>query len=215
MVRGCWIVSFICTPIYMFTIPFIVSFGPKKGNLSAYSSYWYANFGAAFQLLTKKNLKENIFTYLNDSSLQRFQFTSITSRSTTYVLFYFWCFFFFFGEFLLLIMFNFNTISDLIPSHYFINTKNHMIFWLSNSSTRLGETLMFYILFLSLCSFNFLLRIEMEINYESLRTELNKDLVFAGLTFLFLFSMKAIVTTVFLYFFSQVYKMLSLRSRRR
>jgi hypothetical protein len=106
------------------------------------------------------------------------------------VLFVFWCFFFFFGEFLLLIMFNFNTISDLIPSHYFINTKNHMIFWLSNSSTRLGETLMFYILFLSLCSFNFLLRIEMEINYESLRSELNKDVIFIFLVFTFLYSAK-------------------------
>jgi hypothetical protein len=60
--------------------------------------------------------------------LPRFQFTSVTSRSTTYVLFLFWCFFFFFGEFLLLMMFNFNTISDLIPSHFFIATKSHMIF---------------------------------------------------------------------------------------
>lgn len=39
LVRGCWFVSFICTPIYMFTITFLVSFGPKKGNLSAYSPY--------------------------------------------------------------------------------------------------------------------------------------------------------------------------------
>jgi hypothetical protein len=27
----------------MFTVTFIISFGPKKGNLSAYAAYWYSN----------------------------------------------------------------------------------------------------------------------------------------------------------------------------
>jgi NADH:ubiquinone oxidoreductase subunit 2 (subunit N) len=39
LVRGCWLVSFVNTPIYMFTATFVISFGIKKGNLSAYSSY--------------------------------------------------------------------------------------------------------------------------------------------------------------------------------
>lgn len=39
----------------MFTVTFIVSFGPKKGNLSAYAGYWYANFYNTFQLLTSYN----------------------------------------------------------------------------------------------------------------------------------------------------------------
>jgi formate hydrogenlyase subunit 3/multisubunit Na+/H+ antiporter MnhD subunit len=50
LVRGCWLVSFICTPIYMFTVTFFFSFGPRKGNLSAYASYWYANFKSNLQL---------------------------------------------------------------------------------------------------------------------------------------------------------------------
>jgi len=112
----------------MFTIPFVVSFGPKKGNISAYSSYWYANFYHTFQLLTKSSLAHKNGSNLIDLMIHKFQFTIITSRSTTYILFAFWCFFFFFGEILLLIMFNFNTISDLIPSHFFITTKSHMIF---------------------------------------------------------------------------------------
>jgi hypothetical protein len=199
MVRGCWIVSFICTPIYMFTIPFIVSFGPKKGNLSAYSGYWYSNFYHTFQMLTKSASATSLISSLNFTMLHRFQFTIITSRSTTYVLFIFWCFFFFFGEFLLLIMFNFNTISDIIPSHYFITTKNHMIFWLDNSSTRLGETIMFYILFLSLCSFNFLLKCDLNISYEYSRLELNKDLIFISLLFCFLYSTKVFLWILALY----------------
>jgi len=38
IVRGCWLVSFFFTPIYMFILTFIVAFGPKKGTISTYSS---------------------------------------------------------------------------------------------------------------------------------------------------------------------------------
>jgi len=39
-VRGCWLVSFFFTPIYMFILVFIVMFGPKKGFIGVYSSAW-------------------------------------------------------------------------------------------------------------------------------------------------------------------------------
>ena len=184
LVRGCWLVSFICTPIYMFTVTFLISFGPRKGNLSAYASYWYANFKSNLQLGASLNKSQVSVSSLKEYMLHRFQFTIITSRTTTYILFIFWCFFFFFGEILLLIMFNFNTVSDLIPSHYFISTKNHVIFLLDNSSTKLSEVIMFYIIFLSLCSFNFLLRIDLPIASDYERLELNSDaLFFAALLF--------------------------------
>lgn len=38
-IRGCWLVSFFFTPIYMFILIYVVLFGPKKGNLSSYSGY--------------------------------------------------------------------------------------------------------------------------------------------------------------------------------
>jgi len=38
-VRGCWMVSFFFTPIYMFILVFVVFFGPKKGVLASYSTY--------------------------------------------------------------------------------------------------------------------------------------------------------------------------------
>jgi hypothetical protein len=75
-------------------------------------------------------------------------------------------------------MFNFNTVSDLIPSHYFISTKNHVIFLMDNSSAKLSEVIMFYIVFLSLCSFNFLLRLDLPVNLNYERLELNSDTVF-------------------------------------
>jgi hypothetical protein len=114
----------------MFTATFVISFGIKKGNLSAYSSYWYSDFKNNFQLLSFTLPNNYLFNSYSSLMMHRFQFTSITSRSTTYLLFSFWCFFFFFGELLLLVLFNYNTVSDSVPSYYFFNTKNHVIFYL-------------------------------------------------------------------------------------
>jgi len=76
-------------------------------------------------------------------------------------------------------MFNFNTLSDAIPSNFFISTKNHVIFLLNNSSAKLSEVIMFYIIFLSLCSFYFLIKkVDEEAEYEGIRVELNLDLMF-------------------------------------
>lgn len=36
-IRGCWLVSFFFTPIYMFILVFLVAFGPKKSTLPAYN----------------------------------------------------------------------------------------------------------------------------------------------------------------------------------
>ena len=175
LVRGCWLVSFFNTPIYMFTATFVISFGLKKGNLSAYNSYWYSNFKNNLNLLFIKELKITLPLFKNN--FYRFQFTAITSRSTTYLLFIFWCFFFFFGEILLLVLFNFNTINDAIPSYYFFNTKNHAVFWLNSSSAKLNNVILFYILFLSTCAFNFLIRLGHSDYYYSTLDEIRLDVL--------------------------------------
>ena len=107
----------------------------------------------------------------------QFQFTVITSRTTIYVLFSFWCFFFFFGEFLLLITFNFNTISDLIPSNYFTFFKTHTIFLLDNNNSYLTEVMMFYILFFTTNSFLFLLNLKYSFVYQSFYHQRVLDLI--------------------------------------
>jgi len=38
LVRGCWLVSFFFTPIYMFMLVFLVIFGIKKGSITIYKS---------------------------------------------------------------------------------------------------------------------------------------------------------------------------------
>lgn len=177
-VRGCWLVSFFFTPIYMLILVFVVSFGPKKGTILTYSSYWYANFYNNFQLiittLGDKSTLDSIRFYMK----HRFQFTSITSRTTIYLLFTFWCFFFFFGEILILMVFNYNTLTDLIPSNFFMSTKSHVIFFLKNSNSDLGDTIFLYIVFFTTCSLLFLLNLRYSFNYEFFEHEYDIDWYF-------------------------------------
>jgi hypothetical protein len=148
-VRGCWLVSFFFTPIYMFFLVFLVIFNIKKGANIVYSSNWFfkyfynnylslhlkANRGGQFTPLFMK-----IFTH-------KYQFTVLTSRLTSYVLICFWVFFFFYGETLLLILFNYSTLFDAIPSSNFLCIKQHVIFFISTSSTKLLNYINFYIFF--------------------------------------------------------------------
>jgi formate hydrogenlyase subunit 3/multisubunit Na+/H+ antiporter MnhD subunit len=88
-VRGCWLVSFFFTPIYMFILVFVVSFGVKKSTLTVYSDVWYVNFQQAKQVLTNLFKKTDNKGMLHINLLYRFQFTTITSRYTVYILFFF------------------------------------------------------------------------------------------------------------------------------
>lgn len=165
IVRGCWVVSFFFTPIYMFILTFVVIFGPKRGVYMTYAPFW--NFKSyflnkilinSFKRRTSRHLMDYYFKY-------RFQFTMLTARSTIYVLFLFWCFFFFFGETLYLILFNFSTLTDAIPANYFFSYKTHTVFYLAIYNSYLGSTLMFYICFFTICSFIFLLNLRYSFNY--------------------------------------------------
>jgi hypothetical protein len=165
-------VSFFFTPIYMFILVFVVFFGPKKGVLASYSTYWLTHFNSLFWTFAQSTP-----TTLVSKMRYQFQFTVITSRTTVYVLFAFWCFFFFFGEFLLLIAFNFNTISDLIPSNYFTFFKTHTIFLLDNNNSYLTEVMMFYILFFTTNSFLFLLNLKYSFVYQGFYHQRVLDLI--------------------------------------
>ena len=185
IVRACWLVSFFFTPIYMFILTFVVVFGPKKGVFTTYLSFWnfkYFNFN---QLLINVNKKYSNFNLnnFNNYLLYRFQFTIFTCRTTIYLLFSFWLFFFFFGESLLMILFNFSTLTDSVPSNYFMFFKNHIIFDLNVSSSSLSNTIMFYILFFTSCSFIFLLNLRYTFNYFYLNSIWFFDLFFLAVIF--------------------------------
>lgn len=115
--------------------------------------------------------------------LYRFQFTTITSRKTSYVLVYFWIFFFFFGESLLLITFNFTTPIDTINSHSFFGVKQHIIFLTSSLSSKLSSTISFYIFFLTSFSVLYLFNLNYSLSYNYFR----QSVLFSIVPFIFFF----------------------------
>lgn len=168
VVRGCWLVSFFFTPIYMFILNFIVMFGVKKGSIVVYRASWASllthQVFAVFQSWRKYSFKE-----LSKIYLYRFHYTAITSRTTSYFLFSFWLFFFFFGESLLLILFNYMTPVDSIMSHSFFMIKQHVIFLTESLSSKLTNTINFYIYFLTTCSVLYLINLNFLLNYNFFR----------------------------------------------
>lgn len=169
-VRGCWMVSFFFTPIYMFILIFIVSFSTKRGTVATYSSAWSPLYTTSFSSIVNsversvRNSREltRLYTY-------RLQHTALTSRPTVYILVVFWCFFFFFGESLLLITLNYNTLTDLVPSGFFVFTKSHAIFMTDSSNALLGETIFFFILFFTTSAVAFLFNLKYAYTYSYTR----------------------------------------------
>ena len=188
IVRGCWVISFFFTPVYVFILLFVVIFGPKKGVLSTYSSLWSFKFYKlgnsilkTFNRRTSRHLIDYYFKF-------RYQFTILTSRSTIYVLFCFWCFFFFFGETLFLLVFNFSTTVDTIPGNFFFNFKSHTVFYINTGSLYLSNGVMFYILFFTLSAFIFLVSLRHNFNYRYLKFLYLTEVIFVLFLILYFFS---------------------------
>ena len=188
-VRSCWMVSFFFTPIYMFILVFVVSFGTRKGVLASYSFAWYPLFSNSFWTLSNTlNWSRSRHRRSYRQYFYRFQHSALTSRLTIYVLSSFWCFFFFFGESLLLITFNYNTLGDSIPSSFFVFTKSHTIFNSFSSNMVLGDTILFFISFFTLMAFTFLLNLRFSHTYSYTRSTAILDFsLLLTLTWLFSF----------------------------
>ena len=167
LVRGCWMVSFFFTPIYMFILIFLVFFSTKKGTLLSYRTAWLPFF-----LQTLQIARSTTFLSLNSvnsfllSTIYRFQHTALTARSTVYLLVLFWCFFFFFGESLLLIVLNYNTLTDLIPSGFFVFTKSHLLFMTLSFNSYVSDVLFYFILFFALTAIMFLINLRYTASYN-------------------------------------------------
>jgi NADH-quinone oxidoreductase subunit L len=173
-VRGCWLVSFFFTPIYMFTLVFLVMFGPKKGSIVAYISSW--DYHLKDQSFGTVSCSTNLYQSLS----HRFQFTVVTSRLTSYFLLSFWLFFFFYGETLLLVVFNYSTPVDTITSSAFFTIKQHVIFLLTTTPHKLITYINFYIFLLTSCAFCYLINLNYSYNYNYFRNNsFNSGLVYA------------------------------------
>ena len=178
-VRGCWLVSFFFTPIYMFLLVFLVMFGPKKGSIVAYEPNWAFRF--------KEQLRSiNLGTFKNFYYM--FQFTVVTSRLTSYFLFSFWLFFFFFGETLLLFLFNYSSTCDSINSSSFVMIKQHMIFYLLTIPVKLSYHINSYIYFLTSCSFFYMINLSYSYSYRYISlSSINSFLILSVFTVLSLY----------------------------
>ena len=169
-VRGCWLVSFFFTPIYMFFLIFLVMFNIKKGSILVYVGNWgFKNhFNNALTFYKNKNVLSvsTIQTEWYRSLKHKYQFTILTSRLTSYMLLSFWVFFFFFGESLLLVLFNYMTPIDTIESSNFLIIKQHVIFFIQTSSTKLLKYINFFILFLTLNAFFYMMNLVYSYTYR-------------------------------------------------
>jgi hypothetical protein len=148
----------------MFSLVFLVMFGPKKGSVTSYVGSWDFKFNIQFiSFLYSKvnafvisggliNFRPTVLRFL----ASRFQFTAITSRSTSYLLLLFWLFFFHFGETLLLIVFNYSVTLDSINSSSFMLIKQHIPNSLNSTSNKLMSQINFFIFFLTPLAFSYL-----------------------------------------------------------
>ena len=211
-VRGCWMVSFFFTPIYMFILIFVVSFGTKKGTLASYSSAWYPLYTDSFKLITSLLSKSTKFDFKDLKTLYtyRFQHTAVTSRPTVYLLFTFWLFFFFFGESLLLITFNYNTLTDLIPSSFFTFVKTHTVFMTHSSNAYLSDIIFFFIVFFTTASMSFLVNLRYTHSENYYRLAFSLELIFIILITTFIvanyFNYIYVVIMVLLAYFTRFFK---------
>jgi hypothetical protein len=161
----------------MFVLVFLVMFGPKKGSVVAYVSAWDFNFLKHSQAIVHYIGSTSANSLLH-SLKYRFHFTTVTSRSTSYFLFSFWLFFFFYGETLLLVVFNYSTPIDTITSSSFFTIKQHIIFFLTTTSSQLTSHINFYIYFLTSCAFMYLINLNYSYNYNYFRqSTINSGLI--------------------------------------
>lgn len=61
----------------------------------------------------------------------------------------------------MLIVFNYNTLSDSVPSSFFMYLKAHSVFFLKSTNLYLGKVVLFYILFFTTAALIFLLNLDL------------------------------------------------------
>jgi hypothetical protein len=143
----------------MLTLVYLVMFGPKKGSIIAYRSGWFNNIDLNILSATRK---WNVLSY-------KFHFTTVTSRTTSYMLVTFWTFFFFFGESLLLLVFNYSSTVDTVTSSSFFTIKQHPFNYLSTFSTTLMYHITFFIVYLTSSAILYLINLNYSYNYNYFR----------------------------------------------
>jgi len=173
-VRGCWLVSFFFTPIYMMLLVFIVAFGSKKGVKVVYSSAWRAaNYNSSNLKLNLAHAPTSFSTNwlkTGNTLLTRYQLTFLTSRTMTIILFTFWLLCLFFGNILISLILNFNSLCDTIPGSYFATSKEHVIFNTFSSQPVVSTRITFLLLLFTLHALFYLINLKASAAYSPVTT---------------------------------------------
>lgn len=179
VIRSCWVFSFFFTPMYMFMLVFNVVFSIKKGNLNIYTANW------AFKYITFNNL----FSFKETLNLNplyiKYQFSILTSRVTTLILFSFWLFFFFFGEVLILILYNFITPYEFINYAIFFQIKNYFTFNIYLFAATTNIYIFLVVMVLATWSVLYLNFIKSEVQYSYYKYVYLLDIFLLSTTFIF------------------------------
>jgi hypothetical protein len=161
-------------------------FNIKKGSITVYISNWLFKFNQN-NSVSYYNSLANYSQVWYTLFLHKYQFTSLTSRLTSYVLLSFWIFFFFFGETLLLVLFNYSTPIDTICSSNFLTIKQHVIFFIDSSSSKLLYYINFFIFFFTLNAFFYMINLTFTYNYRYFFYSTLNSILIITLSFMYIF----------------------------
>jgi hypothetical protein len=97
----------------------------------------------------------------------------------------------------MLILFNYNTLIDLIPSSFFIYTKSHYVFQTFTSSSTLSNLLMLIIFFFTAMSYLLLSTLTQFSNYKYLTTTFQIEILLVGVSLYLFYPTYCIILAVY------------------
>ena len=97
----------------------------------------------------------------------------------------------------MLLVFNYNTLTDLVQSGFFTFTKSHFIFATESGNANLGDTIFFFILFFTTTAASFLLNLRYTFTYSYNRSSALIDIL-ATLLIVYFFSYYALLFVILL-----------------
>lgn len=111
-IKSFWFISFLFTPIYMFILVYFINFNLKKNIYINYFNNNYKNYD--------KNNKYSVTSF--------FENVFINSKSTVFLLFFFYFIFNFFGDYFSLILYNYmyQNESFFVKNYFKLNFKNYL-----------------------------------------------------------------------------------------
>lgn len=102
----------------------------------------------------------------------------------------------------MLILFNYNTLTDLIPSSFFVYSKSHSVFQTFSSSSFLSASLMLIIYLFTTLSFRFLATLTQFSNYKYLGLVFISEAIISVVVLFLFFTLPLYIysTALILYF---------------